>query len=248
MAEIREENFESKSGAAEGFALKAAGEGEAQEALTAERSFDRVESLETISDKGGYSGKSFERNEDSKMSFDGGGDSGKKSDGGDFGKMLDGGKDFGKRLDGGGDSGNMSGGTASEINPDGGEKGEEASLKEEVLRLREEIAARRTEYEAAIRELRIKGAVLERLYGEGAKNPLLLSRLMDTSEMDFDEKGELKGVDEQIERLKRSDGYLFGGSVSFECFRPEEGGDFSETCKENFSDMTYSQMLRALGK
>lgn len=229
MTEIREENFESKSGAAEGFALKAAGEGEAQEALTAERSFDRVESLETISDKGGYSGKSFERNEDSEMSFDGGGDSGKKSDGG-------------------GDSGNMSGGAASEINPDGGEKGEEASLKEEVLRLREEIAARRTEYEAAIRELRIKGAVLERLYGEGAKNPLLLSRLMDTSEMDFDEKGELKGVDEQIERLKRSDGYLFGGSVSFECFRPEEGGDFSETCKENFSDMTYSQMLRALGK
>ncbi|HBH94805.1 MAG TPA: hypothetical protein DDX91_03580 [Ruminococcaceae bacterium] len=239
MTEIREENFESKSGAAEGFALKAAGEGEAQEALTAERSFDRVESLETISDKGGYSGKSFERNEDSEMSFDGGGDSGKKSDGGG---------DFGKKSDGGGDSGNMSGGAASEINPDGGEKGEEASLKEEVLRLREEIAARRTEYEAAIRELRIKGAVLERLYGEGAKNPLLLSRLMDTSEMDFDEKGELKGVDEQIERLKRSDGYLFGGSVSFECFRPEEGGDFSETCKENFSDMTYSQMLRALGK
>lgn len=239
MAEIREENFESKSGAAEGFALKAAGEGEAQEALTAERSFDRVESLETISDKGGYSGKSFERNEDSEMSFDGGGDSGKKSDGGDFGK----------KSDGGGDSGNMSGGAASEINPDGGEKGEEeASLKEEVLRLKEEIAARRTEYEAAIRELRIKGAVLERLYGEGAKNPLLLSRLMDTSEMDFDEKGELKGVDEQIERLKRSDGYLFGGSVSFEYFRPEEGGDFSETCKENFSDMTYSQMLRALGK
>lgn len=239
MAEIREENFESKSGAAEGFALKAAGEGEAQEALTAERSFDRVESLETISDKGGYSGKSFERNEDSKMSFDGGGDSGKKSDGGG---------DFGKKSDGGWDSGNMSGGAASEINPDGGEKGEEASLREEVLRLREEIAARRTEYEAAIRKLRIKGAVLERLYGEGAKNPLLLSRLMDTSEMDFDEKGELKGVDEQIERLKRSDGYLFGGSVSFECFRPEEGGDFSETCKENFSDMTYSQMLRALGK
>lgn len=240
MAEIREENFESKSGAAEGFALKAAGEGEAQEALTAERSFDRVESLETISDKGGYSGKSFERNEDSEMSFDGGGDSGKKSDGGG---------DFGKMIDGGGDSGNMSGGAASEINPDGGEKGEEeASLKEEVLRLKEEIAARRTEYEAAIRELRIKGAVLERLYGEGAKNPLLLSRLMDTSEMDFDEKGELKGVDEQIERLKRSDGYLFGGSVSFECFRPEEGSDFSETCKENFSDMTYSQMLRALGK
>lgn len=239
MAEIREENFESKSGAAEGFALKAAGEGEAQEALTAERSFDRVESLETISDMGGYSGKSFERNEDSEMSFDGGGDSGKKSDGGG---------DFGKKSDGGWDSGNMSGGAASEINPDGGEKGEEASLREEVLRLREEIAARRTEYEAAIRELRIKGAVLERLYGEGAKNPLLLSRLMDTSEMDFDEKGELKGVDEQIERLKRSDGYLFGGSVSFECFRPEEGGDFSETCKENFSDMTYSQMLRALGK
>ena len=91
---------------------------------------------------------------------------------------------------------------------------------------------------------------MERLYGEGAKNPKLLLRLIDTSGADFDEKGSLVGIDEQIDSLKNSEGYLFGGygAASAGCFRPEEAGDFSETSKADFSHMTYSQVLRALGK
>ncbi len=127
---------------------------------------------------------------------------------------------------------------------------EKSSLESEIIRLKEESLRQKSEFEAAIKELKIKSAVLERLYGEGAKNPKLLLRLIDTSGADFDEKGSLVGIDEQIDSLKNSEGYLFGGygAASAGCFRPEEAGDFSETSKADFSHMTYSQVLRALGK
>ena len=127
---------------------------------------------------------------------------------------------------------------------------EKSSLESEIVRLKEESLRQKSEFEAAIKELKIKSAVLERLYGEGAKNPKLLLRLIDTSGADFDEKGSLVGIDEQIDSLKNSEGYLFGGygAASAGCFRPEEAGDFSETSKADFSHMTYSQVLRALGK
>ena len=127
---------------------------------------------------------------------------------------------------------------------------EKSSLESESIRLKEESLRQKSEFEAAIKELKIKSAVLERQYVEGAKKHKILLRLIDTSGADFDEKGSLVGIDEQIDSLKNSEGYLFGGygAASAGCFRPEEAGDFSETSKADFSHMTYSQVLRALGK
>lgn len=142
-------------------------------------------------------------------------------------------------------------GEASEKSLDNGEANvdETGSLEAEIVRLKEEGQRQKSEFEAAIKELKIKSAALERLYSEGAKNPKLMLKLIDISKADFGENGSLVGLDEQIDNLKNSEGYLFDGyRAAMGCFRPEESGDFSETHKTDFSLMTYSQMLRALGE
>ncbi len=126
---------------------------------------------------------------------------------------------------------------------------EKGSLEEEIARLKEDGVRQKKEFEAAIKELEIRSAVLERLYGEGAKNPKLLLKLIDISKVGFDDGGGIVGIDEQIGSLKSSEGYLFEerGAVGSGGFRPGESGDFSET-RTDFSQMTYSEMIRALGK
>ena len=127
---------------------------------------------------------------------------------------------------------------------------EKSSFKEEIARLREEGARQKAEYEAAVREMSIKTAALEKLYGEGARNPKLMLRLIDFSKADFGDDGAVLGLDEQIGALKEKEGYLFEEkrlSGSLGCFRPEESGDLAET-KEDLSQMTYSEMIRALGR
>lgn len=132
-----------------------------------------------------------------------------------------------------------------------GEKSlEKKTLEGEIQRLKDENARQKTEFEAAIKELKIQGAVEERLHKEGARNPKLMMKLVDFSKADFDEKGALIGVDEQISSLKDSEGYLFNNDKAAYsgCFRPEEAADFSDTSKADFSLMTYSQMIKALGR
>lgn len=154
--------------------------------------------------------------------------------------------------DGNEDTAEAKKGEASEKSFDNGRENvdEKGSLEAEIVRLKEEGQRQKSEFEAAIKEVKIKSAALERLYSEGAKNPRLMLKLIDISKADFGENGSLVGLDEQINDLKNSEGYLFDGyrAAAMGCFRPEESGDFSETHKTDFSLMTYSQMLRALGE
>lgn len=137
-----------------------------------------------------------------------------------------------------------------EVGGDDGREAEKSLLEAEIVRLKEAAVRQKEEFEAAIMEMKVKSAVLERLYGEGAKNPKLLMRLIDISKVGFDDEGGLVGLDEQIGGLKENEGYLFVercGADLLGCFRPEESGDLAET-RADFSQMTYSEMIRALGR
>ncbi|MBD5081556.1 MAG: hypothetical protein HDT44_07330 [Ruminococcaceae bacterium] len=148
---------------------------------------------------------------------------------------------------------------AEKILSDGEEKGksladseetEKRFLEKEVARLKDEVVRQKEEFDAAVEEMRVKSAVVERLYGVGAKNPGLLVKLIDCSKVGFGEDGGLVGLEEQIGALRENEGYLFEEkrlSDSLGCFRPEESGDLAETGVD-FSQMTYSEMIRALGR
>lgn len=119
------------------------------------------------------------------------------------------------------------------------------SLEEEILKLKEENARQRAEFDRAIRQIHIERAVKDKLCAEGARNPEILLKLIDSSAAEIGENGDVIGIDEQISALKSNEPYLFREEkpVSMGCFRPEEAGDFSET---DFSQMTYSQMIKAI--
>ena len=102
---------------------------------------------------------------------------------------------------------------------------EKSSLEREIVRLNDEIVRQKAEFEAAVGEMKVKSAVLEKLYGVGAKNPGLLMKLIDVSKVGFDDVGGVVGLDEQISVLKEKEGYLFEEkriSDSLGCFMPEE--------------------------
>ncbi|MDE6725520.1 MAG: phage scaffolding protein, partial [Ruminiclostridium sp.] len=75
-----------------------------------------------------------------------------------------------------------------EIGGNDSREAERSLLEAEIVRLKEAVVRQKEEFEAAIGEMKVKGAVLERLYGEGAKNPKLLLKLIDVSKIGFDEQ------------------------------------------------------------
>lgn len=52
-------------------------------------------------------------------------------------------------------------------------------------------------------------AVLLALAAAGARNPRVVKAAIDLEQVELTEDGELQGLQEQVEALKRSDGYLF---------------------------------------
>ena len=126
---------------------------------------------------------------------------------------------------------------------------EKSFLEREIVRLKDEIVRQKAEFDAAVEEMKVRSAVMERLYGVGAKNPKLLVKLIDCSKVGFGDDGGLVGLEEQIGALKEKEGYLFEerSAGSLGCFRPEESGDLAETGVD-FSQMTYSEMIRAIGR
>lgn len=126
------------------------------------------------------------------------------------------------------------------------------SFEEIISRLKKENAEKSKEFEAAkkeLNEIRIQNAAENLIRELRGKNPRLISKLIDFSKAYINENGELQGVEEQLSSLISSDPYLFSQSLgkgSLSCFTPEEGGDFSENGKQDFSQLTYSQMLNYL--
>lgn len=55
-----------------------------------------------------------------------------------------------------------------------------------------------------------KGAVLASVYSANARKPDTVMKLVDFKKVTIDENGAISGVEEEIERLKQSDPYLFG--------------------------------------
>lgn len=67
------------------------------------------------------------------------------------------------------------------------------------------------EKDDAILALKIQYAGLDALRNAGSVDPDLAYTLLDTSKLTLDDKGKVAGIAEQIESLKASKSYLFGG-------------------------------------
>lgn len=66
------------------------------------------------------------------------------------------------------------------------------------------------QYENKLAAQKKSFAVSNALRDAGAKNPKTVEALLDLEKVSLDDNGQLIGINDQIENIKKSDGYLFG--------------------------------------
>ena len=130
------------------------------------------------------------------------------------------------------------------------------SRQTEAAALQEQLAAAQQKagdveaLRAQLEEVKLLAAVDAALRKAGAKNEVAVRALLDMDQIAFVD-GVLTGLEEQIARLKATDGYLFAeekprfGSYSKGGFARRTGG---MPTKEELAGMTYSQMMEAKRK
>lgn len=82
-------------------------------------------------------------------------------------------------------------------------------LQETITKLETENKEQKEKYERQRKQDRINSAVELALTQEKARNQKAAKALLDLENVELDEDGNVKGLDEQIEAIKESDAYLF---------------------------------------
>ncbi len=130
--------------------------------------------------------------------------------------------------------------------------GDSAELKKQIEALQEQNKTERAEHEKEMARLKLDNAIDTALTAEGAKNNKALRALLDTEKIKLDDSGKLSGLSEQLEVIRKSDGYLFNEKEKtapvMKGFQPGASGDVKPDGKTDFSKMTYSEMTAYLAQ
>ena len=123
-------------------------------------------------------------------------------------------------------------------------------LQEKIRKLEEENATSKKEYEATLKQERIKAEVDRVLRKYHCKNPKMLAPYVDYSKITISDDGrEFYGVDDLIKPLTEGEETAF----AFELGRkpigrePIDGGDLDDLAKlktQKISDMAYEEFLK----
>lgn len=87
--------------------------------------------------------------------------------------------------------------------------GDNAELKKQIETLQQQNVAQQKTHDEELAKLKLDNAVEIALSGSKAKNGKAVKAMLDMSKVKMGEDGKLSGFDEQIEALKKSDGYMF---------------------------------------
>lgn len=90
-----------------------------------------------------------------------------------------------------------------------------ADLQTKIAELQESIKTKDAEFQKALTETRQKSALSGAIFGAKSKNPKALEALLDKTKITYEEDGNggytVKGFNEQVDSIKKSDAYLFDG-------------------------------------
>ncbi|MDE7049554.1 MAG: phage scaffolding protein [Lactobacillus sp.] len=95
-------------------------------------------------------------------------------------------------------------------------------LKERVEEYKAKNAELSKEWQGKLDAQSKNFAISNSLRDAGAKNSKAVSALLDLDKVSLDDKGKLTGLDDQVEALKKSDGYLFTSNET-EDAKPKDG-------------------------
>lgn len=127
--------------------------------------------------------------------------------------------------------------------------GDNADLKAQIEKLQGENKTQKEGYEAQIAQIRLDNAVDSALTAAGAKNNKAVKAMLDMTGVKLDKEGNLTGLKEQLDGVKKSDSYMFNaaGSAGFKGTKPGAGGDGNPGGVDT-SKMTYSEMAAYLAE
>lgn len=130
--------------------------------------------------------------------------------------------------------------------------GDNADLKKQIEDLQTENATAEATHESELNQLKIDFAVEKALTGAKAKNIKAVKALLELGEAKLDKDGNVKGLDEQIEKLRSGDDtkFLFEAQKqqkqqqNFKGFQPGASGEQKpgEGEKVDFSKMSYDEL------
>jgi hypothetical protein len=134
--------------------------------------------------------------------------------------------------------------------------GDNADLKKQIEDLQTENATAKANHESELNQLKIDFAVEKALTGAKAKNIRAVKALLELGEAKLDKDGNVKGLDEQIEKLRSGDDtkFLFEAQKqqkqqqkqqqNFKGFQPGASGEKKPGEGEtvDFSKMSYDEL------
>lgn len=130
--------------------------------------------------------------------------------------------------------------------------GDNADLKKKIEDLQTENATAKATHESELNQLKIDFAVEKALTGAKAKNIKAVKALLELGEAKLDKDGNVKGLDEQIEKLRSGDDtkFLFEAQKqqkqqqNFKGFQPGASGGKKPGEDEtvDFSKMSYDEL------
>lgn len=130
--------------------------------------------------------------------------------------------------------------------------GDSAELKKQIEALQKQNADDKAAHEKEMAQLKLDNAVENALTAAGVKNNKALRALLDTEKIKLDDSGKLSGLSEQLEAVKKTDGYLFNEKNDtapvMKGFQPGASSDVKPSGNADFSKMTYSEMTAYLAQ
>ena len=119
----------------------------------------------------------------------------------------------------------------------------EETVSPEVLALREQIRRMEENHTADLQKMQIEHETKYALTRMGAKNPSLAAKVLDMSAITIDNDG-IHGLNEQLDKLRVSDPYLFGSTADREKTATgiSHGTPFADP--DNMTDAEYYRFVR----
>lgn len=134
--------------------------------------------------------------------------------------------------------------------------GDNADLKKKIEDLQTENATAKATHESELNQLKIDFAVEKALTGAKAKNIKAVKALLELGEAKLDKDGNVKGLDEQIEKLRSGDDtkFLFEAQKqqkqqqNFKGFQPGASAQQKPGAEVDTSKMNYDELCAYLAE
>lgn len=127
--------------------------------------------------------------------------------------------------------------------------GDNEALTKQIADLQAENTKTKETHEAEMNQLKVDFAVEKALNGVNAKNITAVKALLDLADAKLDKEGNVKGLQEQIDKLVADEGTKFLFDVqttkqqqTFRGFQPGASTETKPGAKVDFSKMSYEQL------